>query len=87
MRTHGARVLGDGGRLVLDVFDLAVLDEAVEFAVVAVLVLRHFVERLEAVRLLELSLVGGDERGEHSGKRVDLMSAQLCARLEVRRPA
>ena len=72
---HRARVLTDG--LGLFVYDL---DPAVLVGVcreVAVLLVLAFRQRLEAVRLLELALVGGDERREHAGQRVDLMAAQL----------
>ena len=42
-------------------------------------------ERLEAVRLLRLALVCGDQRREHARERVHLVAAQLGARGEVRR--
>ena len=82
---YRARVLTDGLELFVCDLDLPVLVGICrDVAVVFVLAIR---ERLEAVRLLELALVGGDERREHAGQRVHLVAAQLGARLQQRRLA
>ena len=82
---HRARVLTDGLELVVCDLDLPVLlGVCREVAVLFVLAIR---ERLEAVRLLELALVGGDERREHAGQRVHLVATQLGSGLQQRRLA
>jgi hypothetical protein len=49
--------------------------------------LGYFLRRERAVAVaLRLTLVGGDQLGQHPRQRIDLMAAQLGPRLQLRRP-
>ena len=85
---HRAGIVEDELRLVFCDLDPAVLVGVHrQVAVIAVLLFLGFDQRLEAVRLFQLALVGGDDRREHAGQRVHLMAAQLGSGLQERRLA